>query len=136
MEKQYENLLPAVTEPATPLFIPQAELGDSPVWPNQDQHLWWADTEGRKLLATTLEGKTGMWDTPELAGFVQLVAGGVLIVGLEWSVRALSSAPFQAPAKLALGGLARGRITLTSRKAEDNGDRLAIWALTPGSSMQ
>ena len=64
MTKQDGMGLPAVTPPITSLGAHQAELGESPVWSDQHQRLWWVDIEGRKLLATALDGDTQIWDAP------------------------------------------------------------------------
>ncbi|SFH60623.1 SMP-30/gluconolactonase/LRE family protein [Albimonas pacifica] len=73
-----------------PAFSPvsdrEAELGESPVWREEDGAIWWVDVEGRQLLRSESagpgQGRTRAWATPEMAGFVQLHASGRPLVGM------------------------------------------------------
>lgn len=76
---------PASAAHFLPLSVARAQLGESPVWSERDQAVWWVDITGRKLLKTTLDGQTKDWTMPELAGFVQCVAGRIL-VGMQTGI--------------------------------------------------
>ena len=76
---------PASTAHFLPLSTARAKLGESPVWSESDQAVWWVDITGRKLMKTTLDGQTKDWPMPELTGFVQCVAGRIL-VGMQTGI--------------------------------------------------
>ncbi|SFS51779.1 Sugar lactone lactonase YvrE [Sulfitobacter marinus] len=65
------------------LFVPltqtRAKLGESPVWSDAHDAIWWVDIQGHKVLRTTLAGETQAWTTPEMPGFVQCIGRDVFI---------------------------------------------------------
>ncbi len=64
-----------------------AHLGESPVWSETENCIWWVDTDGRKLLRTeATSGRTTAWDAPEAVGCIALRADGTLLAGLATGV--------------------------------------------------
>lgn len=64
-----------------------AHLGESPVWSQNENCIWWVDTDGRKLLRTdAASGRTAVWDAPEAVGCIALRADGTLIAGLATGI--------------------------------------------------
>lgn len=64
-----------------------AVLGESPVWSEQQDCVWWIDVSGRALLRTNCEdGRTRRWELPETAGFAVLADDGSIAIGLETGV--------------------------------------------------
>ncbi|MBL4645594.1 MAG: SMP-30/gluconolactonase/LRE family protein [Rhizobiales bacterium] len=61
-----------------------SRLGESPVWCEKDQCIWWIDIEGFQLLCTNvIDGETKSWKTPEMPGFVVLTDCGKPAIGME-----------------------------------------------------
>ena len=59
-------------------------VGESPVWSEAEQTLFWVDIEGRSLRRHDLStGVTRSWRSPERIGCIALRAGGGLIAGME-----------------------------------------------------
>lgn len=121
------SISPTVAQFA-PLSDVQAELGESPVWSPADKTIWWVDIVGCKVLRTSLAGETRHWDTPEMAGFVQYVAGEIF-VGMQSGIFHFdpSSGRFEKRVELPLAGQrfndactdARGRIWAGSMDLEN-----------------
>ena len=64
-----------------------AELGESPVWDEQRQCVWWVDIDGRKLLRTSYPAMaTEEWPMPERPGFVVLTDANLPAVGMETGI--------------------------------------------------
>ncbi|MFC5757611.1 SMP-30/gluconolactonase/LRE family protein [Rhizobium sp. GCM10022189] len=64
-----------------------ASLGESPVWSEAENCIWWVDTDGRKLLRTdAATGRTSVWDAPEAVGCIVLRADGTLLAGLATGI--------------------------------------------------
>ena len=62
----------------------RATLGESPVYDQIRNCLWWVDITGMELLRTDLhDGRTDRWQTPEQIGFVVLTDKSGVIVGME-----------------------------------------------------
>ncbi len=62
----------------------RATLGESPVYDQIRNCLWWVDITGMALLRTDLhDGSTDRWQTPEQIGFVVLTDKSGVIVGME-----------------------------------------------------
>lgn len=62
----------------------RAELGESPCWDPVQNVLWWVDVSGRQLLRTDVDtGRSDSWGTPEVPGFVVLLASETPAVGME-----------------------------------------------------
>ena len=71
----------------------KAELGESPVWDPVMSHVWWVDIDGRKLLrADPASGRVETWDTPEIPGFVVLMASGRPALGMQTGIFAFDPA--------------------------------------------
>ena len=60
-----------------------ARLGESPVYSPSEDAIWWVDIDGRKLIRTSLDGRTTAWSTPEIPGFVQIGRDTRPIVGMQ-----------------------------------------------------
>lgn len=59
-----------------------ALVGESAIWDRRKEALLWVDIVGRKVLRTRApSGETESWDFPEMAGFVQPIDDGTLLVG-------------------------------------------------------
>lgn len=65
------------------LAQPMAITGESPLWDDARQCLWWIDIQAQRLLRTTMDGTTGAIACPWQPGFVALGQSGALVVGLE-----------------------------------------------------
>lgn len=64
-----------------------AYLGESPVWSETENCIWWVDTDGRKLLRTeAASGTTTAWDAPEAIGCIALRADRMLLAGLATGI--------------------------------------------------
>jgi sugar lactone lactonase YvrE len=62
----------------------RTELGESPAWDPATDYIWWVDINGRKLLRSRLGwDRVETWQTPELAGFVVLMAKGRPAIGMQ-----------------------------------------------------
>ncbi|MEZ2128292.1 MULTISPECIES: SMP-30/gluconolactonase/LRE family protein [unclassified Sinorhizobium] len=62
-------------------------LGESPVWSESGNCIWWVDTDGRRLLRTdAATGKTEYWQAPEPVGCVALRSDGKLVTGLATGI--------------------------------------------------
>lgn len=60
-----------------------ALLGESPIWSEAENCIWWVDTDGRAVLRTdAATGETSAWDAPEAVGCIALRADGMLLAGL------------------------------------------------------
>lgn len=60
-----------------------AQYGESPVWSQSGNCIWWVDIPGCRLLRTdVVTGRTEAWDAPETPGCIGLRADGRLVVGL------------------------------------------------------
>ncbi|MDE1990859.1 MAG: SMP-30/gluconolactonase/LRE family protein [Rhizobiaceae bacterium] len=58
-------------------------LGESPVWSEAGNCLWWVDTEGCRLLRTdAATGRTDLWEAPEAVGCLTVRADGTILAGL------------------------------------------------------
>jgi sugar lactone lactonase YvrE len=65
----------------------RAILGESPVWSESDDCIWWVDTDGCRLLRTdAATGQTATWEAPEPVGCIVLRADGVLLAGLATGI--------------------------------------------------
>lgn len=60
-----------------------AKLGESPVWDEDSQMVWWVDIDGCAVLRSDPSGQTHRWPTPEIPGFVVLDRAGLPFVGME-----------------------------------------------------
>jgi sugar lactone lactonase YvrE len=82
-DRQGSGVIPSAT-----IFSDRwAELGESPVWSETEDCIWWVDIEGCRLLRTQLsDGRTESWDAPEPVGCIALLASGRLIAGLATGV--------------------------------------------------
>lgn len=65
------------------LSQPMAITGESPLWDDSRQCLWWIDIQAQRLLRTTMDGATSAIPCPWQPGFVALGASGGLVLGLE-----------------------------------------------------
>lgn len=62
----------------------RAVLGESPAWCDRESCVWWVDIDGRALMRTRFPGgKTDLWPTPEIPGFVVMTESGPPAVGME-----------------------------------------------------
>ncbi|WP_424929928.1 SMP-30/gluconolactonase/LRE family protein [Amaricoccus tamworthensis] len=68
-----------------PLSTETAKLGESPVWSEAHNAVFWVDIDGGQLLRTRPDGETRAWTTPEIPGFVQVVPEGIM-VGMETGI--------------------------------------------------
>jgi L-arabinonolactonase len=61
-----------------------ALLGESPVWDDWKQRLFWVDIEAGKLFCVTLEGEETCWVLPERVGSLGLTTGvDIVVLALE-----------------------------------------------------
>ncbi|MBW6422876.1 SMP-30/gluconolactonase/LRE family protein [Rhizobium sp. XQZ8] len=66
------------------LFAAQSETGESPVWDEAGQSLWWTDIPGRKIHRLDPQsGRHESFDMPGRAGCFALRRGGGLIIAME-----------------------------------------------------
>lgn len=65
------------------LSQPMAITGESPLWDDARQCLWWIDIQAQRLLRTTMDGNTRATPCPWQPGFVTLGESGGLVLGLE-----------------------------------------------------
>jgi len=66
------------------LFSAQSETGESPVWDEAGQRLWWTDIPGRKIhRLDPLSSRHESFDMPGRVGCFALRRGGGLIVAME-----------------------------------------------------
>lgn len=80
------------------------KVGESPVWDDQAQALYWVDIEGRHIHRLDWASKVQQtWDTPERVGCIALATDGRVIAAMESGVFALTlrTAPEVASALLA-----------------------------------
>ncbi|TCR87865.1 SMP-30/gluconolactonase/LRE family protein [Rhizobium sp. BK376] len=64
-----------------------AHLGESPIWSESGNCIWWVDTDGCRLLRTdAATGQTEVWDAPEAVGCITLRADGMLVAGLATGI--------------------------------------------------
>lgn len=64
-----------------------ARLGESPAWDSLNNQLWWVDIDGAQLLCLDIEsGKTHVWETPEVPGFVVVTCSGQPAIGMETGI--------------------------------------------------
>lgn len=77
--------VPRLLADFVPLSDARARLGESPVWSDEGQCIWWVDVDGRRLFRTKLDGSTESWPTPEYPGFVQCYLGEA-VVGMETGI--------------------------------------------------
>jgi len=56
-------------------------LGESPVWDERDDALWWVDIHGRSLHCWRARTGHGVWPLPEQVASIGLRAGGGLVCG-------------------------------------------------------
>ena len=62
----------------------RAILGESPIWSEDEDAIYWVDIIGKKLLRTTLENKTTItWELPSCPGMIALRTRGGLVIALE-----------------------------------------------------
>ncbi|MHA3979224.1 SMP-30/gluconolactonase/LRE family protein [Halovulum sp. GXIMD14794] len=69
---------------------PQAITGESPVWDDRRNCLWWIDIQAQRLLRTEADGATCVTFLPWQPGFVALAESGRLVLGLENGLHAYS----------------------------------------------
>lgn len=78
----------------TPMFRPlsrtKALTGESPVWDDRRNCVWWIDIQGQRLIGTTMQGQDASdIPLPSMPGFVALSEDDRLVIGLEdglWSI--------------------------------------------------
>jgi len=69
---------------------PQAITGESPVWDDRRNCLWWIDIQAQRLLRTEADGATSATFLPWQPGLVALAESGRLVLGLENGLHAFS----------------------------------------------
>lgn len=65
------------------LSQPMAITGESPLWDEVRQCLWWIDIQAQRLLCSTMEGDTQCYPCPWQPGFIAFGESGALVVGME-----------------------------------------------------
>ena len=66
------------------------KVGESPIWSDAEQVLYWVDIEGRCIRRFQPEsGKVISWDSPERVGCIVLRQGGGLVAAMESGVFAV-----------------------------------------------
>ncbi|CAH1687811.1 Sugar lactone lactonase YvrE [Hyphomicrobiales bacterium] len=58
-------------------------LGESPVWSQTEEALYWVDIRAPSVARLDADGAVTRWPLPELAGAVMLHRGGGLVLGLK-----------------------------------------------------
>ena len=77
---------------ATEVVKCRCELGESPVWSQEAQKLYWVSSVGRELWEWDLVSEAKKVDLPEVVGCVALRAGGTLLLPLESGIVAYDPA--------------------------------------------
>jgi sugar lactone lactonase YvrE len=68
-------------------------VGESPVWDDEAQALWWVDIEGRQLRRFDAGRQaTQSWETPERTGCIALTRRGTVVAAMESGVFELTPA--------------------------------------------
>ena len=78
-------------------------VGESPVWSEREQALYWVDIEGRAIRRLDWAARTvTSWQTPERVGCIAMRAGGGFVGGMESGVYALDLPAGEAAARARL----------------------------------
>ena len=65
------------------------QVGESPVWSEPEQALYWVDIEGRQVRRCRPGSATQSWSLPERVGCIALAVDGRVIAAMESGIAAL-----------------------------------------------